>query len=47
VPLPFSMLTSFPLLQMRSLPLPQCSVYYTDPSFHDYTAFYFYVLDFI
>jgi hypothetical protein len=47
VPLPFSMLSSFPRLQMRSLPWLWCSVYYTDSSFHDYTPFYFYVLDFI
>src|SRR5215216_5927905 len=39
VPLPFSMLSSsFPLLQMRSLPWLRYSVYYTDSSFHDYTA---------
>src|SRR5215203_4037397 len=35
-----------PLLQMRSLPWLRCSLYYTDSSFHDYTPFYFYVLDF-
>jgi hypothetical protein len=24
-----------------------CSAYYTDSSFHDYTPFYFHILDFI
>jgi hypothetical protein len=40
------MLASFPLLQMRSLAWLLYSVYYTDPSLHDYTVPYIHILAF-